>query len=127
MRIVGDMLQYRMKHHLDRYEGVLAMLEDAFGDYETGKVSINGYLDAVIAIDQRVRRERPLWLHLCDWSLALRWLNSGERRAFRETCDALDWCRNWAIRQRGVDVTSCLERAGTSADHGLDQTLGLAA
>lgn len=59
MRIVGDMLQYRMKHHLDRYEGVLAMLEDAFGDYETGKVSINGYLDAVIAIDQRVRRVRP--------------------------------------------------------------------
>lgn len=79
------------------------------------------------AIDQRVRRERPIWLHLCDWSLALRWLNSGEWRAFSETCDALDWCRNWAIRQHVVDVTSCLERADTSADQGFDQTLGHAA
>lgn len=127
MKIVGDMLQHRMKHHLDRYEGVLALLEEAFGEYEAGRSSINGYLDAVCAIDQRARRERPRWLRLCDWSLALRWLNDAERRAFRETCDALDWCRNWAIRQRGVDMTSCLERADANASHEFGQSLGLAA
>ncbi len=131
MKIVADMLQRRMKHHLDRYDGVLALLEDAFGEYEAGQTSINGYLDAVSAIEQRVRLERPLWLRLCDWSLALRWLNAGERRAFRETCDALEWCRNWAIRQRGVDVTTCLERADAgsvaAADYGFSPPLGVAA
>lgn len=127
MKIVEDMLQRLLKHHLDRYEGVLALLEEAFGEYEAGRASINGYLDAVCAIDRRVRRERPLWLRVCDWSLALRWLNAAERRAFGETCDGLDWCRNWAIRQRGVDVSSCLERAEAGADSGFNQPLGLAA
>lgn len=133
MKFVEDMLQNSLKHHLDRYEGVLALLEDAFADYEAGRISINGYLDAVGAIDQRVRGERPLWLRLCDWSLALRWFNKAERRAFGEACDALDWCRNWAIRQRGVDVTACLESAGASAianandDVAYGQPLGVAA
>ncbi len=116
MQLVVNLLHSRMKHHLDRYDGVLVLLEAAFGQYESRQISINGYLDTVCAIDQRVRQQRPLWLQLCDWSLALRWLNSAERRAFNETCDALDWCRNWAIRQRGVDVATCLESATAHAD-----------
>lgn len=127
MKFFVDIIQHQLKDHLARYEGVLALLEDAFGDYESRRVSINGYLETVCAIDQRVRQQRPMWLRLCDWSLALRWLNSAERRAFRETCDALDWCRNWAIRQRGVDVTACLQHAVASADFGFGASLGVEA
>lgn len=127
MKLVMDLLHRRMKHHVDRHEGVLAQLEQAFGEYEAGQVSINGYLDTICAIDQRVRRERPVWLRLCDWSLALRWINGAERRAFRETCDALAWCRNWAIRQRGVDVAACLENAQASVEFGFAPVLGAAA
>lgn len=131
MRIVMDMLHKHMKHHCDRYDGVLVQLEAAFGQYEARQISINGYLDAVGAIDQRIRQERPLWLRLCDWSIALRWLNRAERRAFQETCDGLDWCRNWAIRQRGVDVAACLESAeaqtAANEDFGFAPVLGVAA
>lgn len=131
MQLVVNLLHKRMKQNCDRYADVLVMLEDVFGQYEARQISINGYLDAVGAIDQRVRLERRMWLRLCDWSLALRWLNGAERRAFQETCDALDWCRNWAIRQRGVDVASCLERAAatsaTNEDYGFAPVLGVAA
>jgi hypothetical protein len=127
MQFVMNMLQRRMRHRVDRYGSVLAALEEAFSSYEARQISINGYLDAVCAIDQRFRSERPTWLHLCDWSLALRWINGTERRAFRETCDALDWCRNWAIRQRGVDVASCLESARANVELGFAPALGAAA
>lgn len=127
MQFLVKMLHRRMKHHVDRHESMLLMLEDGFSSYEAGQISINGYLDLVCSTYQRVRKERALWLRLCDWSLALRWFNHAERRAFHETCDALDWCRNWAIRQRGVDVTTCLQSAAASADYGLAQPVLAAA
>lgn len=127
MQFVMNVLQRWMKHHVDRYEGVLALLEESFGRYETGQISINAYLDAVGTLDQRVRAGRPLWLQLCDWSLAMRWINAAERRAFRETCDALDWCRNWAVRQRGVDVVTCIESARANVESGFVPGFGVAA
>lgn len=127
MKFVMDLIQRGMKRRVERYENVLIALEEAFSSYEARQVSISGYLDAVCAIDQRFRSERPAWLHLCDWSLALRWINTAERRAFREACDALDWCRNWAVRQRGADVTSCLESARANADVGFGPALGAVA
>ncbi len=127
MQFAMEMLQRRIRQHADRYERVLAALEEAFGKYEAGQISINAYLEAVCAIEQSFRNERALWLKLCDWSLALRWVNRSERRAFVETCDALDWCRNWAIRQRGVDVASCLQSVSAGVDLGFGQSLGMAA
>ncbi len=127
MQVAKEILQRLIKHHADRYERALAMLEEAFGHYEAGHISINAYLEAVCTIDQDFRRERALWLSLCDWSLALRWINRTERRAFVETCDALDWCRNWAIRQRGVDVSSCLVSLGAGVEPGFGPALGMAA
>lgn len=121
MQFVLQMLQRQIRHHADRYEGVLIKLDEALGSYEAGRSSINAYLATVCAIDQGFRRERALWLRLCDWSLVLRWINRSERRSFREACDALDWCRNWAVRQRGVDVTSCLRRVAAAEDLGFGQ------
>jgi hypothetical protein len=127
MQFAIEALHRRMRHHAGRYPCVLATLEDAFGDYKAGHMSITAYLEAVCAIDEGFRQRRALWLQLCDWSLVLRWINRAERRAFHETCDALDWCRNWAIRQRGVDITACLQRAGASAEFESGFSLGLAA
>lgn len=127
MKVAKQTLERRMNHHADRYAQVLAMLEDAFGSYEAGHISINGYLEAVCAIDRNFRRERAMWLQLCDWSLALRWINQAERRAFVETCAALDWCRNWAIRQRRVDMTACLQSVDASLEQDFVPELGLAA
>lgn len=127
MQFAIDLLQRRMKRHLERYDGVLVQLEEAFSNYEAKQTSINGYLETVQLIDQHFRRERAGWLRFCDWSLALRWINSAERRAFRETCDALDWCRNWAIRQRGVDVVTCLENVRETGEFDFVPALGVAA
>lgn len=127
MQLVMYSLHRQMERQQDQYANVLVALEDAFSRYEAGKLSINGYLDIICAIDRTVRRERPLWLRLCDRSMALRWINNAERRSFRETCDALEWCRNWAIRQRGMDITTCLENAQASMDFGFVPALGVAA
>ena len=127
MQFAMEMLQRRGRLPADRCEGVLAMLEEAFGHYEAGRMSINAYLETVCAIDHSFRRERALWLRLCDCSLALRWINRAERRAFVATCEALDWCRNWAIRQRGVDVSSCLVSVGAGVEPGVGPALAAAA
>lgn len=127
MHIFSASLESRLNRHVEDHAAVMVELEQAFEAYEAGRISINGYLEAVIAIDHAMRRRRALWLWLCDASVVLRWVNRAERRAFREVLDALSWCRGWAMRQRGEDVTSCLASAGEAVDFGFGDALGAAA
>ena len=107
MEFVWTRLQRDIAQQIEKYDAVLVALEDAFNKYEAGRISINGYFETLCAIDEAVRRGRPFWLRLCDSSGALRGFNRTERRAFIGAIDALDWCRNWALRQRGVDMSTC--------------------
>ena len=103
--------------YVQDYENVLIQLEQSFAQYEAGRTSIVAYLEAVNELAHHVRRRRALRLWLCDWIAPLHWLNRAERRAFRDMLEALEWCRAWALRQRGDDVASCLEVAGANFQH----------
>lgn len=98
------------RRQIDCYHGVFAQLEDAFNAYEAGQISISGYARTVGELAQTVGEQRALWLRLCDWSVVLRWVNRAEREAFRETVAALDWCRDWVMRQRGAHMRACIKR-----------------
>ena len=74
MQFAIEALHRRMRHHAGRYPCVLATLEDAFGDYKAGHLSITAYLAAVFSIYEGFRQPRALWLQLCDWSLVQRWI-----------------------------------------------------
>jgi len=115
-----------INRQVENYSRTLVALEDAFNKYEAGWISITAYLETVCEVAQTFRRQRPLWLWLFDWSLVLRGVNSAERRAFDETLAALNWCREWAIQQRGADVVACLATAGTTASHDLGELVGAA-
>lgn len=96
------------------YYNVIKEIETAFDKYEGGRISINAYLETVVAIEQTFRRQRPIWLWMLDGSGVLRGLNRSEREAFLETSAALAWCRDWALRQREIEMTSCLASASES-------------
>ena len=99
------------QRQLDHYHGVFERLEDAFNAYEAGQTSISAYAEVVGELAQAVSEQRAVWLWLCDWSVVLGWINRAERTAYRDTVAALDWCREWALQQRGAHVTACLEQA----------------
>lgn len=121
------LLQDHLNRQIDLYAGVMRALEDAFGTYQGGQISINAYLETVIGMEQACRRQRSLWFRLCDGSVILRGLIRAERDAFRETCAALAWCRNCAFKQRDSDLAACLTMAADRLKPGAVQPVLLAA
>jgi hypothetical protein len=96
---------------------ILEKLEIAFEQYEGGEISINEYIENVASLEEYLQDCRPRWRRMLGVSGALGGLHRMEREARLEASAALAWCRDWALRQRESEVTSCLAGAAESARH----------